>query len=184
MVVAGVAIIPFGGWSTVASKDEAPRIALGQQNDGLPWNVTVTGARLLDDQPPLHASVAGNRWVVVLATVEVTSDESRYDIADALRISGVEGLVEPISIGLSPGIAPATVLVVSDLTDLGYLHPGLPENVAFAWEQSSTVPVPTQLQVTIFGKTVRRDTITGFKSWLDPTARGVVTVPVVDRRGA
>ncbi|MBX6750728.1 MAG: hypothetical protein IRY85_13830 [Micromonosporaceae bacterium] len=151
-----------------------PRLAVNEVIEGGPWNVTITGGRLLDDQPPLHATDPNNRWVIILATVEVTADTSRSDIADVLRISGAEGLVDE---------DPGTVALVSDFTVYPSLHPGLPESVLFAWEQSATAPVPTEVEVTIFGKTLRRDSLTGSRQWMDRAPRAVVRVPIVDRRG-
>jgi len=176
-VLAALAVIPFGGWSAAADGPTGPlpRLAVDEVSEGGPWNVTVTGGRLLDDQPPLHATDPNNRWVIILATVEVTADASRNDIVDVLRISGVEGLVDEDE--------PGTVALVSDFTQYPYLHPGLPESVLFAWEQSATAPVPTEVEVTIFGKTLRRDSLTGSQQWLDRAPRAVVQVPIVDRRG-
>ena len=177
VIVAALAIVPFGGWSAAVDGPTGPlpRQALDEVSEGLPWNVTITGGRLLDDQPPLlRATTPGNRWVIILATVEVTADTSRSDTADILRISGAEGLVTE---------APDTVAIVSDLTTHPYLHPGLPESVLFAWEQSASAPVPTEVEVTIFSKTFRPDTLSGMRQWLDWTPRAVVRVPIVDRRG-
>jgi hypothetical protein len=176
VVVAALAIIPFGGWSAAVDGPAGPlpRLAVDEVSVGEPWNVTVTGGRLLDDQPPLRATVPGNRWVIILATVEVTADTSRSDIPEVLRISGAEGLV---------GEDPGTVALVSDFTLYPLLHPGLPDSVLFAWEQSATAPVPAEVEVTIFGKTLRRDSLTGSQQWLEATPRAVVRVPIIDRRG-
>jgi hypothetical protein len=182
-VAAALAIIPFGGWST--KSQGLQRLELNQTSAGLPWNVTVTGGRLVDDQPPLQASVEGNRWVIILARVEVTSDTSRVDIYDALRISGAEGLVDgKAPLKIVPGIAADPVAVSSDFAQYVAIHPGLPEDMVFAWEQSASAPVPTQVDVTLWGINQRRSSLTGSREWLDPVARAVVTVQIVDRRGA
>lgn len=174
--VAALAIVPFGGWSAAdGTTERLPRLAVDEVSEGLPWNITITGGRLLDDQPPLRATEPGNRWVIILATVEVTADASRNDIADALRISGADGLVDTV---------PGAVAVVSDLTERPYLHPNLAEAMLFGWEQSASAPVPTEVEVTIFGKTLRRDSLTGLQQWMDRSPRAVVSVPIVDRRGA
>lgn len=176
VIVAALAVIPFGGWSPAVDGPAGPlpRLALDEVSEGGPWNVTITGGRLLDDQPPLRASDPGNRWVIILATVQVTADTSRSDTIDILRISGAEGLTSD---------APDTIALVSDFTLYPSLHPGLPESVLFAWEQAATAPVPTEVEVTIFGKTLRRDSLTGSRQWLDRAPRAVVRVPIVDRRG-
>jgi len=178
VAVAALAIIPFGGWSSNASSHQPVQLGLNEPNDGLPWKITVTGGRLLDDQPPLVASVSGDRWIVILATVEITADESRNDLSDALRVSGAEGLVTDFD------DAPVMVALVSDFSYGPYLQPGLAEQLAFGWQQDLGAPVPTQVQVTIFGKTLRRSSLTNSMEWLDNAPRAVVTVPIVDRRGA
>jgi hypothetical protein len=176
-ILSAIAVAPFGGWSAAAHGPAGPppRLEVDQVSEGGPWKITITGGRLLDDQPPLRATDPNNRWVIILATVEVTADTSRKDIADALRISGAEGLVDDDE--------PGTVALVSDFTQYPTLHPGLPESVLFAWEQSATAPVPTEVEVTIFGKTLRPDSLSGLRQWLDLAPRAVVRVPIVDRRG-
>jgi hypothetical protein len=161
----------FGGLDRVDAGG-VPTVAVGAVDRGEPWNVTVTGVRLLADQPPLHASRPGDRWLAVVATVEVTADGSRGDVADILRVSGAQGLRDE---------APETVLLVRDYTP-AQLHPGLPEKVAFFWEQAPDAPVPTQVTVGIVGKTHRIDTLTGAREWLEAAVRAKVRAPVEDRR--
>ena len=174
--LAVVATIPFGGLRTVdPTLTSVVRLNVDEVNKGGPWNVTVTGGRLLKDQPPLDASVKGNRWVIILATVEITSDETRNDIDAILRISGAEGLVSK---------EPTEVRLLRDYTAYPALHPGIPERMIFGWEQSAAAPVPTRVDVTIWGKTLRLDSFRKVPSWLDDAERAVVTVPIVDRRNA
>jgi hypothetical protein len=178
VVLAGLAIIPFGGWSSNASLHRPAQIGLNEANDGLPWKITVTGGRLVDDQPPLVANVPGDRWIIILATVEITADKSRDDLSDALRISGAEGVVKEVN------DAPTVVALLSDFTNVPYLQPGLAEQLAFGWQQAPSAPVPTHVQVTIIGKTYRRSALTQTMEWLDDAPRAVVDVPIIDRRGA
>jgi hypothetical protein len=161
----------FGGLDAVAGGG-VPAVALGQVDTGQPWNVTVTGARLLTDQPPLHAEHEGDRWLAIVATVEVTADETRGDMRDILRVSGAEQLRTE---------QPDTILLVRDYTP-PRLNPGMPEKVAFFWAQPPNAPVPTAVTVRIFGKTRRIDTLTGHLEWLDPEVRAEVRAPVEDRR--
>jgi hypothetical protein len=174
--VAVVATIPFGGLRTVDPKlASVVRLKVDEVSKGGPWNVTVTGGRLLKDQPPLKAGTKGNRWVIVLATVEITADETRNDMDAILQISGAQGLVSD---------KPTEVRLLRDYTAYPALHPGIPERMIFGWEQAADAPVPTQVDVTIVGKTLRPDSLRNAPSWLDDAPRAVVTVPVVDRRNA
>jgi hypothetical protein len=167
----------FGGLQTV-EKPELPTVAVGEANNGRPWNVTVTGSRLVGELPGLSLT-DGNRWLAVLATVEITADESQRDLKEILKVSGVEGLVDE-----EPKDGkPEYVLVLRDSSQPDYLNPGIPEKLAFLWQQSGTAPVPTSMLVEIWGKTHRVDSIAKTMEWLDPESRAEVKVPVEDRRG-
>lgn len=181
---AGVAALAasglFGGLEP-ADKPELPPAKVNELSKGEPWNVTVTGGRLVGDGlPGLRLQNPANRWVVVLATVEVTAPESRNDTRDIVAISGVDGLVkDPILSSLDPQY----VIGLRDGVAVGYLQPAMPEKLAFFWEQESTAPVPTEMVVTINQKTYRVDTLAGHKAWLDLEPRAELTVPIEDRRG-
>ena len=172
--VAGVALVAsgmFGGLDEVKTP-RLPDVGPGAVNPGKPWNVTVTGARLIDEAPP-RLRREGDRWIAIRAVVEVTADKSRRDLDDVLELAGVEGLVDK---------RPAGVYLLRDKASAGALHPGLPEELVFFWEQSSTVPAPSAIEVRIVGKKLRADTLTGRQDWLDKAARARVRLPVDDRR--
>ncbi|MDW5323934.1 hypothetical protein [Plantactinospora sp. KLBMP9567] len=161
----------FGGLETVA-KPEVPTVAVGKAVDGGPWSVTVTGGRLVGKLPTLYLR-DGKRWFTVLATIENTADESRADFDDAIRLSGVAGIAEE---------RPSQVLLVRDGSKPTYLNPGLPERLAFLWEQDDSTPAPKSVKVQVWGTTRRLDTIGDTWEWLDPERRAEVEVPVQDRR--
>jgi hypothetical protein len=164
---------PFGGLDGVAGPG-LPRTALNTVDRGAPWNVTVTGARLLDGPALIKPEHEGDHWLLVLATVEVTADESRNDIGDVLRLSGVPGLRNE---------EPDYAYLVRDQSPVGYLNPGMPEQLAYAWAQAPDAPVPTEIEVQIHGKTWRADSLTGSMGWFDDAPRSRATVSVEDRRG-
>lgn len=183
--VAALALALSGLFGGLARVDDPalPTIALNAVDRGVPWNVTVTGMRVLDDLPPLRLKNPGDRWVAVLATVEVTADESRNDMVDVVRVPGVAGLLAAED-DLAKG-RPDLVYLLRDDVESPYLNPGLPEKLAFFWEQRASAPAPTTATVEIWGKTLREDSLTGHQAWLDPEVRAVVTdVPVQDRRNA
>jgi hypothetical protein len=164
---------PFGGLDGVDGPG-LPRTALNTVDRGSPWNVTVTGARLLDGEALIKPQHEGDHWLVVLVTVEVTADESRNDIDDVLRLVGVPGLGKE---------KPDYTYLVRDQMPVGHLNPGMAEALAFAWAQSPDVTVPTEIEVQIVGKTRRADSLTGSIGWFDDAPRSRVSVPVEDRRG-
>ncbi|MFC0526896.1 hypothetical protein [Phytohabitans kaempferiae] len=180
---AGVAALAasglFGGLET-AEKPEVPPVQVNELSEGEPWNVTITGARLVGDGlPGIRLDNPANRWVVVLATVEVTAPTSRNDMREVLEISGVEGLVkDPALRRLDPGY----IIALRDGVSVTYLQPSMPEKLAYFWEQESTAPVPTEVKVTINQKTYRIDSLAGHKAWLGLEPRAELTVPVEDRR--
>jgi hypothetical protein len=164
----------FGGLDQV-DVPTAPTVAVNAVDTGDPWNVTVTGARVLDDLSPLRPTNPGDRWVALLATVEVTADESRDDLQDAVRLPGVDGLLKE---------KPEYVYLVRDNTTGPYLNPGMPEKLAFVWEQKASAAVPTEVTAEIWGKTQRPSSLTGNMQWFDDDAprAEVAKVPVTDRR--
>jgi hypothetical protein len=170
----------FGGLEP-AGKPELPPVKVNELSKGEPWNVTVTGGRLVDAElPGIRLQTAGNRWVVVLATVEVTAPESRNDMDEIIDISGVEGLVKDPNLRK---LEPQYVIALRDGEPVTYLQPAMPEKLAYFWEQESTAPVPTQVDVTINKKTYRLFTLDGHMNWLDLEPRAQLTVPIEDRRG-
>jgi hypothetical protein len=136
--------------------------------------VTVTGARILDGEALIKPQNEGDRWLVVLATVEVSADESRNDMDDVIRLAGVPGLRDE---------KPDYTYLVRDQDPVGHLNPGMAEALAFAWAQSPDAALPTEIEVQIIGKTRRADSLTGSIGWFDDAPRSRVTVPVEDRRG-
>jgi hypothetical protein len=158
----------FGGLRPVTT---TPQVKPGVVDKGDPWNVTVIKCRLgtAADLEPLHLDHDGDRWFVVLATIEVTSDDSRDDISDALRVPEVPGLLTK---------EPARILLARDASDVMYLNPGMPERVGFVWEESGSAPPPTTALVEVYGKTLRESSLTGNKEWLDTAVRAEVTSPV------
>jgi hypothetical protein len=177
-VVALAASGLFGGLDPVDRG--MPTVAVNAVNRGQPWNVTVTGMRVVGELEPLRLKNPGDHWIAVLATVEVTADESRSDLEDVVRIPEVEGLLADDDRRKG---RPDYVYLVRDAVNGPYLHPGLPEKLAFIWEQRASAAVPTTATVEIWGKTRRADSLTGHHEWLDAGARAVVAgVPVQDKR--
>ena len=162
----------FHGLAPVAAA-QTPTVAPGKVIDAGPWKVTVVDTRLLSSSTGLKTTTDGDHWFAVVATVDDTTNDSREDMGDIVRLSHVAGLT---------AVAPQVILLASDATTLGYLNPGMPERVAFAWEQSSKVPLPTTAQIVIYGKTLRENSLDGTTDWLSPHVVADVTAPVLDKR--
>jgi len=161
----------FGGLAT--ARDQPATLKAGAATDSGPWRVTVSKARVVTDLPPLSLKKPGDRWLIIVATVEVTAAESRNDMNDILRVPGVPGLLDQV---------PAYVVLARDASYVEYLNPGMPERLGFFWEQAAASPAPAQVDVQVFGKTQREDSLTGHLEWLDLAVRGQVHLTVDDQR--
>jgi hypothetical protein len=162
----------FGGLKT--AHDQAPTITPSAATDAGPWRVTVLKARLYNDLPPLSLKTPGDRWVLVLATVEVTTDESRgAGLDDLFRVPKVPGLIDQ---------KPSNVVLARDGSYVDHLNPGMPERLGFFWEQAAASPAPTEIDVTMYGLTHRRDSLSGHMEWLDLAPLGQVHLTVDDQR--
>jgi hypothetical protein len=106
-----------------------------------PWQVDVMSAAVAADRPPLQRTDPQNRWVLVQAKVENTGQESATGLKAIMRLSGVEGLVAG-----EPG-----VVLLRDGAMVDRLHPGLPEELLFGWEQKAGAAAPTQVTVEVAG---------------------------------
>lgn len=164
----------FGGFDKVG-EPPLPTVEVNQVHPDTPWNITVHSVRVFNELEPLRHKVEGSRWLVVVATVEVTADESLNQVGRAVRIRGAEGVdtAEPVDVRRA-----------SDGQIVNYLHPNLPDRLGFFWEQRASAPMPTQLRVGLFGMRYERERESRLLGWRwDPSVRAVLTVPVDDRRG-
>jgi hypothetical protein len=105
------------------------------------WQISISSAKVAADSPPLQHTGAASRWLLVQAKVEVAGKASQAGIGSVLRLSGVDGLVAP----------EPTVILLRDGSRVDRLHPGLPEDVLFAWEQATASTAPQQVTVSIAG---------------------------------
>ena len=162
-----------------STKPDLPEVKPGVVNKGGPWNVTVNTAKVASDLSPLKPTKDGDRWFIVIATIEITADESRNDVGDAIQVKGVTGLDH---------VKPDYVLLARDATNVSWLGPGLPERIGFVWEQAGSAALPKTVDVGIIGMTYREDSLSktatakGDMIWTDDAVRAHVVVPVVDAR--
>lgn len=178
-----VSVTALAGGLDEVPEASLPAVAVDEVDRGEPWNLTVSRAVLARDLSPAVLQEDTNHWLAIVATVEVTSSESRLDIGDALYLTGVEGLVgDSHIIGIDGSLRSDDRFLMRDGLRVSALHPGLPEEVAFLWEQAADAPVPAELEVRLVGMTRRENTMNGHMEWLDPVPRARVTVPVTDRR--
>jgi hypothetical protein len=106
------------------------------------WRVSVLSASVATDRPPLQRAEQASRWLVVRARVEPGGTSSQRGLGSAMRLSGVDGLLKQ---------QPEVVLLRDDSL-IDQLHPGMPEELAFAWEQGAASSVPQQVTLEIPGQ--------------------------------
>jgi hypothetical protein len=176
--VVGLAVSACFGGMAQAHSSEPATVAAGSLITGQPWSVTVVEGRILKSQTGLETQNRGDRWLVVIATVDITSVDSRSDVSDIIRLRGVTGLLT---------VKPQRILLSRDGTDVNFLNPGMPERVGFCWEQSPGVPLPKFVDVDVYNETLRANNLSGSvsggnKDWLDPRVRATIHTPVQDKR--
>jgi hypothetical protein len=165
----------FGGFQKASTPlTQLPSATPSVANVGAPWNITVQSVIVLDQLEPLRLKNPGDRWLVVVAVIEVTANES-FNVNRAIRIRGAEGVAAE----------PDQIRLVRDTSAVTYLQPGLPERVGFFWEQAAAAPVPTRVDVGIFGQTYAYDSTNHLPGWVpDSSPRAHVLMAPQDRRGS
>jgi hypothetical protein len=175
LVALSLAISGLFGGLDPAQKPDLPTVAEKQKYNGEPWNVTVNGAGVLTDGEDfrLAPTKPGNRFLVVLAIVEINSEESRgFSLDPPLQLRNVPGLT---------GEKPTKIVLVRDAPSIvGSLHPFLPEELYFFWEQSGDAPAPKELEIEILGMTYRQDSFNGHWGWHDREPKALARRPVKD----
>ena len=170
----------FGGLRAVEDPP-VPHVAVEKAIDGGPWRITVTGARIINDMPTMHLQDPGNHWVVVLVTVEVIEKEGWGIMNDYFVMPPLPAVLDTYP----------TIMLVRDGSRVNRLNPGMPEKLAYFWEQSAGTPPPTELTLRVPKWTKRESFISGNVGWLpdldddlNDVYAATVTVPVVDKRVA
>ncbi|HCT78222.1 MAG TPA: hypothetical protein DGT23_16930 [Micromonosporaceae bacterium] len=163
----------FGGLEPVTRK--APAVAVGTAIDGGPGLITVTKVQLHQTLPPMVLQDKANHWLVVVAKVEITAEESWTALSGMIQLSGVDGLVDKRP----------TPMLVRDGARTGMLHPGMPEEVAFFWERKAGTPAPKEVTVQVNLRIHRKESFGGSMQWMpEEMPAGEVTLPLVDKRTA
>jgi len=171
----------FGGLRTAPERPAAVDTPI----DGGPWKVTITGARLVGELPPMYLSDKKNYWIVVLATIEITADQTWRYLTQTVQLAPTKG----VKGNLSETMAGAAyhpnsgIVLLRDVTVVDQLNPGMPEKLAFFWELEANAPIPSEVKVYIGVRKYRMDNLTSKMEWMDHSELNKpVVVPVVDRR--
>lgn len=171
----------FGGWQEAA--DETPALTVGEPITATPVTVTVLGATTATDMGNHLLSETEGRYLVVAADLvtEQTQSIPHSDVADAIRVRGVEGLFRRYDRDRPAHEIPPKVIVAADRSELGDLPPGLTYRTLLVWEQRPGSPAPTEVTVEVYGKTYRESSIDATMRWFDPALAARATIPVQPR---
>jgi hypothetical protein len=177
----GLAVIALGvsaffhGLDSVPAPPHATTAPPGKVIHAGPWDVTVLGGRIIASMDGLTVATDGDHWFGVAVTVDVTDSEARDDMSDIIGPPHVAGLTSK---------DPQRVLMARDASSVGYLNPGMPEEIVYLWEQAPNVPVPSTVDVTVYGEKLEPDDLggDGILTWMDRAPLVTVTAPVVDKR--
>lgn len=165
----------FGGLEPAVKPGLAP-FAFDETVVAAPFEITVSRVLWTDDLPGQYLTDEANRWVAVVGTVLSTHSESlSSELAEAVTLVGVKGLVSPVA---GDAVRSSQQVLLADGTSLSPLQPGLEYEVVLLFEQSGLVPPPQEVTVQISGRTWRADSFDQTMHWLDPTPVAEATVPV------
>jgi len=136
-LITGISAVLLGLSAVLGGLDDVaptpiPRVEAGQPFAGERLTVTAERAALIDGFPEQGVMPAdGNRLLVVVATVENTSN-------DPLRLATLTGDADtmlPVDVDFAAeSSAPTAVLVFDDGSTVSTVQPGVPVEVAFVWE--------------------------------------------------
>jgi hypothetical protein len=183
LLLAGCLLGVTGLFGGLAEADPViDRVAVGEQVDAGPWKITVNSVRVSGKLTGLTLERPQDRWVIVVATVDVAEPTPAYLLSDAVALHGVPGIAD---------VLPGTVghprpelMLARDGSVLLRLDPGMPERVGFFWEQPQARPAPATADVLVMGLTYRKSALSRIWGWLDPHPVGRLTTRVDDRRSA
>lgn len=121
----------LGGLNDVAATP-IPQVEAGEPYAGERLTITAERAALIDGFPEQGVRPAdGNRLLVVVATVENTSNDP---VRLATQTSKADTLL-PVDVEFAQeATAPTAILVFDDGSTVATVQPGVPVEVAFVWE--------------------------------------------------
>lgn len=171
----------FGGLER-AEPEKIRSVKAGQSVDTGPFDLTVTSVAWAEDLGDGHGESELGRYLVVHATITSTEKNtvSGFVIREALRLHGLRGFADKEGSDVLVTSDDADPLVVSaaDQVRIDYLNPGLTYDVQFIWEQTWSRPLPTSVDLMVFGHGFRQSNIDEQEDWFDrfEIARGPFAV--------
>ncbi|WP_026208476.1 hypothetical protein [Catelliglobosispora koreensis] len=187
---AGVLALALSGLFGGLDDAKKPPVRPGTEIVMPTWKVTVLSARVIASHPKMFTLSKGNQLLTVTAKVEITADSTwtagggrGLRLGDIIRLTGVTGIVNESEVGGLPMTTPAGVLLKRDNNTTLMLHPGLPEEVEFYWEQKPGTAPAKELTIHIQSMLWRGDSFTTYEDWHIDDAKNVeVVVPLDDQR--
>jgi hypothetical protein len=178
LVLVGIGVLGVTGGLRAAPTPPPPRlptVAVNEAIDAGPWKLSVTNAAAVTELGPYKPKTEGDWLLAVAVRIEITGPDSESGalLDDVATLPDFAGLVEA---------EPMAVALVRDASRLEYVHPGLPERVAFIFQVKAGTPVPADVLVALRGWTAAASfQHRGRLEWRDEGERARVTVPVANR---
>lgn len=168
LLVAGL----LGGWDAAvdADEDQVIRTEPSVAAKAAPFELVVKKAFQGDELKPVASATEGVRYVMVTVDVTNTSD------APVFAATLVNDLVLNVE-GLRPDVRPR-VLRLLDGQGARAFSPDVAVPAVIVWEQDSAHPAPTELTLTVPGRTFRQSVMDSSWDWRDPAPAVRVTLPV------
>lgn len=178
LVIVGIGLL--GGWDTVpGSRTRARTIQPGETVAARPFRITPVEARWTTDPGFPYLTPEGSRLILAVLEVEVVNDfpVPSYTLASNL---GCDAPGIPV-LGSDPASGRQQIFGFQRVIDHHtpkMLSPGLPQRIAFLWQQPLTHPLPAEISVTLPSFTWRRHSGGLGHDWFDPTPVARVTLPL------
>lgn len=160
----------FGGLRQ-AEPDQPTRLVTDQSHRSTPFDLTVKRVVWSDDLGEALGPSEFGRYLVVFADVSTQEDRSvrAAVLQEAVRFEGLEGFrksqfgaeavhsEEPLP----------RIVVTADQVELSELGPGLTYEVAFIWEQRTSEPLPTDVNLVTRSQQFRQSSLEETSDWFD-----------------
>jgi hypothetical protein len=177
LVLVGVGVVGLtGGLRTAPAPPPTPlpTLAVNDVIDAGPWKLSVTNAAAVTDLGAYKPRKEGDWLLAVAVRIEVTGPDSESGamLGNVATLPDFADLVDA---------EPMAVALVRDGSRLEFIHPGLPERVAFIFEVRAGTPVPASVVVVLRGWTAEKSWTTRRWEWRNEGERARVTVPITNR---
>lgn len=173
----------FGGLRQ-AEADDRDRLAVGEPHLAEPIRLTVKGVYWADDLGETIGPSDYGRYLLVIADVSTNQANSvdSFVVRETLRIKGLQKLAtsEIRDVPVASEDADPRVIVTEDRVRLSEIGPGLTYEVAYIWEQKTSEPLPTSVEMLARSHQFRQSSLDTQQNWFGISDDAIGTFPVTE----